>query len=646
MKRLFLILMVLTGAVAPDADAQIAVTDTICLTLDGVTMTDSVGLDEVVVKRRRTPAANSRWSDLHPVELVTVGGANGDLYRALQTLPGTQVQGETGRLLVRGGDDRETQTYIDGMHVLVPYTSVGIGASARSRYSTFLFSGVNLASGGAPLEYGGALSAVLPLETKDYSTVDKLGLNASIVGAGGGGTHTFGKGSASVDLNYQNMALHNRIYPGRKNFGRPYQLLSGATQLRFTPDASTVVKLYAQYDRTDFATYEGDDRRLFGLGEDNVYLNATLRRVSGAGWEWFAGAAWSYNRQMVDNAAAEGDAWLQLQQELHLKANLGRRLSPLFRLDGGVEAFVRSYAMSYRFPASVGEAEGRVSPSLGAFFLSATCFPLERLKVEGSVRAEYHGLSGATEVSPRLALNWFQGDVVLTAVAGRYTQPAADSLLLKQTGLKPEVCWQYNVGAQYGRGGRLAKVEVYYKKYSHLSLWTGGGEAPLLLTSGGYGYSKGIDLFLSDRTSLKNLEYRLSYTYNLPRRRTGRDSELTVPQYATRHNASVVVKWSLPRLRTVLSLTDRFSSGRPWHNPERPGLMNDEVKPYNSLDVGLTFLPSKKVIVHASATNVLGRRNEFGRVDGRPVLAAADRFFYIGVFVTLGRHAAYDVSNF
>ena len=31
MKRLFLILMVLTGAVAPDADAQIAVTDTICL---------------------------------------------------------------------------------------------------------------------------------------------------------------------------------------------------------------------------------------------------------------------------------------------------------------------------------------------------------------------------------------------------------------------------------------------------------------------------------------------------------------------------------------------------------------------------------------------------------------------------------------
>lgn len=74
--------------------------------------------------------------------------------------------------------------------------------------------------------------------------------------------------------------------------------------------------------------------------------------------------------------------------------------------------------------------------------------------------------------------------------------------------------------------------------------------------------------------------------------------------------------------------------------------MNDEVKPYNSLDVGWTFLASRKVIIHASATNVLGRRNEFGRVDGKPVLASSDHFFYVGVYVTLGRKAAYDVSNF
>ena len=86
--------------------AQRAVIDTVRPNLH----IDSIGLEEVVVKGARTPAANSRWSDMQPVELVTVGGANGDLYKALQTLPGTQVQGETGELLVRGGSNYETQT--------------------------------------------------------------------------------------------------------------------------------------------------------------------------------------------------------------------------------------------------------------------------------------------------------------------------------------------------------------------------------------------------------------------------------------------------------------------------------------------------------------------------------------------------------
>ncbi len=642
MKQFFFILVLCT-VILPVIDAQTVASDTIRLTIGNLMVADSVKLDEVVVKSRRTPPANSRWSDLQPVELVTIGGTNGDLYRALQTLPGTQVQGETGRLLVRGGDDRETQTYIDGMHVLKPYTSVGIGASARSRYSTFMFSGITLASGGAPLEYGGALSAVLPLETKDYSTVNKLGLNASIMGAGGGGTRAFAKGSVSVDLNYQNMALHNLIYPGRKDFGRPYQLVSGAAQLRFSPDDSTLFKLYAQYDRTDFSTYEGDEHRLFTLGEDNAYLNATLRRNAENGWEWFAGGAWSYNRCSIDNSVFLGDVWLERQQELHLKAKVGRRLSAQLRLEAGMEAFIRSYNTRYLLAGS-GYA-GQVAPSLGAAFLMASCYLVEQLKAEASLRTDYLRQSNRAEVSPRLSLSWFQGDAVLSAVAGRYTQLAADSLLVWQKSLKPEVCWQYNLGAQYRRNGRLGKVEVYYKRYSHLALWENTGEVPVL-TSGGYGYSKGFDFFVSDCASVKHIEYQLSYTYNLSRRKAGRYAELTVPQYATRHNASVVLKWSLPRLRSILSLTDRFSSGRPWHNPDRPGLMNDEVKPYNSLDVGLTFLPSKKVIVHASATNVLGRRNEFGRVDGHPIQATSDRIFYIGVYVTLGRHVAYDVSNF
>lgn len=621
--------------------AQKSVTDTVRLTFN----IDSVGLDEVVVRGKKTPAANSRWSDMHPVELVTVGGANGDLYKALQTLPGTQVQGETGELLVRGGSSYETQTFIDGMHVLNPYTSNGINTPSRSRYSTFMFSGVNLASGGASQEYGEALSAVLPLETKDYSKVDKVGVNASVVGVGGGGTKTLDRGSLSVDLNYQNLGLYDKVYSGRTDFERPYRMFSGATQFRHTPGDATVFKVYAQYDRTDFSAYEGDECRLFALTEDNIYVNATFRYRAAGGWDWFAGAAYSYYNREVGGAAVLGDNWLERQRELHLKTKMSKRFSSVFRLDMGVESYIRNYRNHYLY-SSMDDAN-QMSPTISAGFFSATYYPVERLKAELSFRTEYTSPNQKINFSPRLAVNYYWGDVMLSGIVGRYTQLPENDWLVRSRKLMSEACMQYNLGMQYGYEGRFYKAELYYKDYNRLVLEETDTETgSVLLTSGGYGYSRGIDLFFRDRVSIKNLEYQLSYTYNISKRKYQRCSELTTPQYATRHNAALVVKYSLPRLHSIISLTNRFSTGRPYHNPLLPGLMNDEVKPYNSLDVGVTFLASKKVIIHASASNILGRKNEFGKVDNKAVLASKDHFFYVGVYVTLGKKAAYDVSNF
>jgi hypothetical protein len=49
------------------------------------------------------------------VDLITTGGSKGDLFAAISLLPGTQAPGIDGRILVRGGDSRESQTYIDDM---------------------------------------------------------------------------------------------------------------------------------------------------------------------------------------------------------------------------------------------------------------------------------------------------------------------------------------------------------------------------------------------------------------------------------------------------------------------------------------------------------------------------------------------------
>ena len=68
-------------------------------------------------------------------------------------------------------------------------------------------------------------------------------------------------------------------------------------------------------------------------------------------------------------------------------------------------------------------------------------------------------------------------------------------------------------------------AEAYYKDYARLPLWEGQ-----MLAAHGFGYSTGLDFFFIDRASLKNVEYRLSYTYNISRRRYLDYTELTTPQ--------------------------------------------------------------------------------------------------------------------
>lgn len=146
-------------------------------------------LSEVVVSASSFQLKGGSSENLKSaVELVTVAGSDGDLYKAMSVLPGVQVAGTDGKLLVRGGESRESQTYIDDMHVLNPYSSTPENTAARGRYSPFLFDGISFQLGGYSSEYSQGLSSILPLSTKDESRVSKLGASILNVGAGAGGT--------------------------------------------------------------------------------------------------------------------------------------------------------------------------------------------------------------------------------------------------------------------------------------------------------------------------------------------------------------------------------------------------------------------------------------------------------------------------
>ena len=95
-------------------------------------------LDAVVVSAGTFSAGdNSKTTALKPLDIVTTAGSVGNIIGALETLPGTQTVGESGRLFVRGGESDETQTFVDGIGVAQPYGATANNLPTRSRFSPF-----------------------------------------------------------------------------------------------------------------------------------------------------------------------------------------------------------------------------------------------------------------------------------------------------------------------------------------------------------------------------------------------------------------------------------------------------------------------------------------------------------------------------
>ena len=97
-------------------------------------------IDEVVVTGSTFQFGQANGvKQLGALDVVLDGGSCGDIVSALQSLPGTQKVGEDGKLYVRGGSSEECQTYINGMHVLQPYSTTAPNSPSRGRFSHHLF---------------------------------------------------------------------------------------------------------------------------------------------------------------------------------------------------------------------------------------------------------------------------------------------------------------------------------------------------------------------------------------------------------------------------------------------------------------------------------------------------------------------------
>ncbi len=108
--------------------------------------------------------------------IPTIGGQP-DLAQYLQVLPGVVFTGDQGgQLYIRGGSPIQNKVLLDGMVIYNPFHSIGL----FSVFDTDILRNADIFTGGFNAEYGGRISSVMDLTTRDGNKkkmAGKAGLN-------------------------------------------------------------------------------------------------------------------------------------------------------------------------------------------------------------------------------------------------------------------------------------------------------------------------------------------------------------------------------------------------------------------------------------------------------------------------------------
>jgi len=610
-------------------------------------------LDAVVITAGSLDSGNkARVSVLKPLDIVTTAGSAGNIVAALQTLPGTQTVGEDGRLFVRGGEANEAQTYVDGMRVPQPYGASPNNLPTRSRFSPFLFSGISFSTGGYSAEYGEALSSVLLLNTIDEPDQAKTEISLMSVGLGLGNTQKWAKSSFSINTSYINLSPYQALVPQDIEWKSAPQALSGEMVYRYNFERG-IFKLYAAFDASQYIIKQENinfaDKITVDSKNDNIYFNSSYNGFFGTNWNITAGMSYGYNQVY---SKIELDQLENAENAVNFKLKLKKNISNRFKLSFGADYFITKYEEQFSLNSNKSFDYGYEN-SIGALYTEADVLFSKKWAAKIGIRASANELTNENFVSPRISLAYKMAKFSQLSLAyGDFSQtPSVDYIKFSENNkFESEKATHFILNYQYSKEGRTLRAEGYYKKYSNLVRFDSPTVAyNSIFTNDGTGYAKGLDVFWRDGKTVKNLEYWISYTFIDTERLYKNYPTQATPNFVSNNSLSIVTKYWINDWKSQVGLTNSFSTGRPYNNPNETQFMNGKTKSYNDLSFNWAYLLTTQKILYFSVSNVLGANNVFGynyaykpdangEYQRSAIKPAADRFFFVGFFWTISKN--------
>ncbi len=611
-----------------------------------------------------------------------------DILKALQHLPGVQSAADgTTNLIVRGGDPGQNLNLLDGVPLY--YTDHFYGIS--SIYNTDALKTVDFYSGAFPARYGGRLSSIIDVHTKDgdmeqWGGVAKIGLlNGSL---NLNGPIVKDKASAVITARRSWMDL----------LWRPFDNTIGINFYDMNAKINYVIN---SNNRIFLSVYNGQDR--FRVRDDETDFSALWGNT-------FAALKWNsvLSPKLFLNTSATystysfrlNDALLfQLQDTAHSLSKSRYKgsttvqektiRSQLYYYAGSnhkIEAGFK-YANAQFDPANITFADGNTSqPNYGApasRFNSneAMVFAEDEWRVSGKlkIRAGLHWANwfsndfNYSSLQPRIFFTYKPAPVI--SIYGSFSRMAqflhmisnntsgfpTDFWLPSTASIKPETSLLGNAGIKITPSGKGLSfgADVYYKHQQNLVTYRSGKnifENPSQwegrLTQG-KGWSYGAEFMVRQETErlTATLAYTLSWSYRQFKQLNYGE---TFPyRYDRRHNLHLDGLYKLSK-RTTITAGWTYMSGEAITLPDQvyPDFDNNLLNNY--INYGYTFnytswnnyrLPAiHRLDLAINFTRKRGERYERTLTIG--IYNAYGRRNLVGTALTQGDDGAFELEGY
>jgi hypothetical protein len=352
-------------------------------------------------------------------QMPSIGG-QADLAQYIQVLPGVVFSGDQGgQLYIRGGSAIHNKVLLDGMVVYNPFHSIGL----FSVFETDIIRNADIYTGGFSAQYGGRISSVMDITTKD-----------------GNKKHFSGKLAASTFG--ANLLLEGPLLK-KKDYSLSYILSAKNSYLSKT---STSIYSYMNkelpydyldlYGKLTLATDNGSKINIFGLNfTDKVNQYEAIQnfnwvnRAFGTNFLIIPGTS----SALVEGVIAYSDYTMNMNETTTNQNqmsniggfNVGMSVTNFFgddRLKYGMEMEGNTTKTSYKINDTITDYSTEIG--LYAIYKLLYCNVL----VEPSLRLSYYASLGDVFLEPRLSAKWnVTKKFRLKLASGIYSQTFLDT---------------------------------------------------------------------------------------------------------------------------------------------------------------------------------------------------------------------------